>query len=127
MAMLKKIGLAFGAVFVIVGILGFVPALTPDGKLLGIFAVNGAHNLVHLATGAIALAIALASPSGLGLFFKVFGVIYALVAVLGFVSGDAPLLGIIAHNQADLWLHVAIAAVSLWLGFGMKDEAAPAA
>jgi hypothetical protein len=71
----------------------------------------------------IALAIAFGSPAHLSLFFKVFGVVYALVAVLGFVSGDQPLLGLIAHNTADLWLHVVIAAVSLWIGFGVKDQA----
>jgi hypothetical protein len=125
--MLKKIGLAFGVIFVLVGLAGYVPALTPDGKLLGMFAVNGPHNLVHLATGVIALAIALGSPANLSLFFKVFGVVYALVAVLGFFSGDQPLLGLIAHNSADLWLHVVIAAVSLWIGFGVKDAGVTAA
>lgn len=121
--MLKKIGLAFGVVFVVVGLLGFVPAATPDGKLLGIFAVNAAHNIVHLATGAIALGLALASPSALSMFFKVFGIVYGLVAVLGYFSGDQPLLGVIAHNMADMWLHVVIAAASLWIGFGMRDDA----
>jgi len=119
--MLKKIGLAFGVVLLLAGLAGYVPALTPDGKLLGVFAVNGAHNIVHILTGVIALAIALASPANMSTFFKVFGVVYALVAVLGFFSGDQPLLGIIAHNAADMWLHVLIAAVTLWIGFGMKE------
>ena len=121
--MLKKIGLAFGVIFVLVGLAGYVPALTPDGKLLGVFAVNGAHNLVHILTGVIAVAIALASPANMAAFFKIFGVVYGLVAVLGFFAGDQPLLGIIAHNMADMWLHVVIAAVSLYLGFGMKEPA----
>ena len=120
--MLKKIGLAFGVIFVLVGLASYVPALTPDGKLLGIFAVNGAHNLVHIVTGAIALVVALASPANMSMFFKVFGVVYGLVALLGFFAGEQRLLGVIAHNLADTWLHVAIAAVSLWLGFGMKPE-----
>jgi len=119
--MLKKIGLAFGVIFVLVGLAGYVPALNPDGKLLGVFAVNGAHNLVHILTGVIALAIALASPANMSMFFKIFGVVYALVAVLGFFSGEQPLLGIIAHNAADMWLHAVIALVTLWIGFGMKE------
>lgn len=125
--MLKKIGLAFGVIFILVGIAGYVPALAPDGKLLGVFAVNGPHNLVHLATGVVALAVALWSPANLSLFFKVFGVVYGLVAVLGFFAGEQPLLGVIAHNMADTWLHVAIAAVSLWLGFGVRETTAPVA
>ena len=125
--MLKKIGLAFGVILVLAGLAGYVPALVPGGKLLGIFAVNGAHNLVHIASGAIAILVALASPANMSAFFKVFGVVYALVAVLGFFAGEQPLLGVIAHNMADMWLHVAIAAVSLWLGFGMKEPAVTAA
>ena len=121
--MLKKIGLAFGVIFVLVGLAGYVPALTPDGKLLGVFAVNGAHNIVHILTGVIAVAIALASPANMAAFFKIFGVVYGLVAVLGFFAGDQPLLGIIAHNMADMWLHVVVAAASLYLGFGMKEPA----
>jgi len=124
--MLKNIGLAFGVILLLAGIAGYVPALTPDGKLLGVFAVNGAHNIVHILTGVIALAIALASPANLSMFFKIFGVVYALVAVLGFFSGDQPLLGIIAHNAADMWLHVLIAAATLWIGFGMKEPAVAA-
>ncbi|MEO8485476.1 MAG: DUF4383 domain-containing protein [Betaproteobacteria bacterium] len=119
--MLKKIGLAFGVIMLLAGIAGYVPALVPDGKLLGIFAVNGAHNLVHVATGVVALVLAFASPGNLSMFFKVFGIVYGLVAVLGMFAGEQPLLGIIAHNMADMWLHVAIAAFSLWVGFGMKD------
>jgi hypothetical protein len=115
--MLKTIGLAFGVIFVLAGLAGYVPALTPDGKLLGVFAVNGAHNIVHILTGVIAIAIALASPANMAMFFKIFGVVYALVAVLGFFAGDQPLLGVIAHNTADMWLHIVIAAASLWLGF----------
>jgi hypothetical protein len=82
-----------------------------------VFAVNGAHNIVHILTGVIAIAIALASPANMAMFFKIFGVVYALVAVLGFFAGDQPLLGVIAHNTADMWLHIVIAAASLWLGF----------
>ena len=53
-------------------------------------------------------------------FFQVFGVIYAVVAVLGFLMGNAPLLGIVSNNSADSVLHVVIAVVALYLGFGMS-------
>jgi hypothetical protein len=122
---LKKIAVVFGVVFIAVGLLGWVPALNPDGKLLGIFEVNPAHNLVHLATGIVALIAGIASDKASKLFFQVFGVIYGLVAILGFVS-SGPLLGIVANNGADSVLHVIIAVVALYLGFGMKGEAAAA-
>jgi len=120
--MLKNIAIAFGIVFIIVGILGFVSAVTPNGLLLGYFEVNPAHNVVHLATGVVALIVAFASEKAMRLFFQ----IYALVALMGFFMGNQPLLGIVAINAADNWLHVLIAIVALYLGFGMK-AAEPAA
>ena len=119
---LKKIAVIFGVVFVAVGVLGWVPVVNPGGKLLGLFDVNAAHNLVHLATGIIAIIVGMSSDKASKIFFQVFGVIYALVAVLGFYSGDQPLLGIVSNNGADSVLHVVIAVVALYLGFGMKAE-----
>ena len=122
--MLKKIAVAFGIIFILVGLLGFVPAIAPGGKLLDYFEVNAAHNIVHIVTGVIALAVGFASEKAARLFFQVFGVIYALVSLFGFAMGNQPLLGIVSNNNADTWLHVLIAIVSLYLGFGMKAEAA---
>ena len=124
---LKKIAIIFGIVFVAVGILGFVPALNPDGKLLGLFAVNGTHNIIHLATGVVALIVGYAGDSASKIFFQIFGVIYALVAVLGFVQGDQMLLGMVSNNAADTWLHVVIALVALYLGFMMRADSATTA
>jgi hypothetical protein len=116
--MIKTMANVFGVVFLLVGILGFVPGVTDNGHLLGVFHVNTAHNLVHIVSGIAALVAAGISYRAARNYFRIFGVIYALVAVLGFVTGGTePLLGIIANNEADNWLHVAIAAVSLALGF----------
>jgi hypothetical protein len=116
--MIKTMANIFGAVFLLVGILGFIPGITSNGHLLGIFHVNTAHNLVHIASGIAALIAAGVSFEAARNYFRIFGVIYALVAALGFVTGGTdPLLGIIANNPADNWLHLAIAAVSLALGF----------
>jgi hypothetical protein len=122
--MVKKMAVTFGVIFLLVGALGFVPAITKDEHLLGIFHVNAAHNFVHLLTGAIALFSGLTSAHAAQLFFRIFGLVYGLVAVLGFVMGDQPLLGIIANNRADAWLHTGIAAVSLFLGFGFHEATA---
>ena len=46
----RTVALVFGVVFLLVGILGFVPALTPGGALLGLFMVNGVHSVVHLSS-----------------------------------------------------------------------------
>jgi Domain of unknown function (DUF4383) len=124
---LKTIAIIFGIVFIAVGLLGFVPALNPGGKLLGFFDVNAAHNVVHLATGVVALVVGFASDKASKIFFQVFGIVYAVVAALGFFYGDTPLLGIVSNNLADTWLHVVIAVIALYLGFMMQPEQATTA
>lgn len=114
---MKTVATIFGVIMLAVGVLGFVPALTPEGRLLGIFAVDGVHNVVHIATGLAAIAAAMASEGAARGFFKVFGIVYGLVAVLGIFHGNAPLLGIMAHNVADMFLHFGIAAFALYMGF----------
>jgi hypothetical protein len=115
--MVKSAAVLFGIVFILIGILGFVPGVTDHEMLLGIFHVNAAHNVVHLLSGAAALFAGLTSTGAARIYFRVFGVIYGLVAVMGFLMGDGMLLGMISNNTADTWLHVGIAAVSLLLGF----------
>lgn len=122
--MLKKAALLFGVVLVLVGILGFVPALTPDSSgeplLLGIFMVGALHNIIHLATGAAAL-VSSSNARWTRLFFQVFGVVYALVTVVGFIDGHS-VLGLIHVNLADNLLHLALAVSFLALGFGVKED-----
>jgi hypothetical protein len=96
--------------------------VAPNEMLLNIFHVNAAHNAVHLLTGVIALVAGMAGVGASKTFFKIFGVVYGLVAVLGFVVGDGMLLGLISNNAADTWLHVGIAAVSLIIGFAPSSE-----
>ena len=118
--MTKTLALLFGAVFVLVGILGFIPAVAPHEHFLGVFHVNAAHNAVHLLSGLVALICGLASERAATLFFRIFGIVYGLVGVLGLVGGDQPILGVISNNRADVWLHIAIAAASLLIGFGVR-------
>ncbi len=127
--MLRLAAKVFGAVFLLIGVLGFVPALTPDGNLLGLFHVNALHNIVHLASGVVALLAGFMGARNSKLYFQVFGVVYALVAVLGFAYGDNNILGLVASNMADTLLHVVIAVAALTLGFGnvAKDESTVAA
>src|ERR1700716_1708800 len=99
--MVKTAALLFGVVFLLVGILGFVPAATSNEMLLGTFHVNFAHNLVHLASGVVFLLCGMAGAGASSTFFKIFGVVYAVVAVLGFMKGDGLLLGIVSNNMAD--------------------------
>lgn len=122
--MVKTLGIIFGIVFLAVGILGFVPGAAapgPDGMpmLLGIFMVNTVHSIVHIASGAVFLLASLGG--GARLWFQIFGVVYALVAVMGFVVGNGMIFGLISNNPADTWLHVVLAVVMLLVGFVVKD------
>jgi hypothetical protein len=109
----------FGVILLVVGILGFVPAVTKDEMLLGIFHVNTVHNIVHLLSGAVALFCGMTSVCASRNYFRIFGIVYAAVAVLGLMhmGEHTNLLGLISNNDADTYLHIGIAVVSLILGF----------
>lgn len=126
--MVKSLAILFGIVFLVVGILGFVPAATKDMNgmpmLLGIFHVNTMHNIVHLASGAVFLLCGLSGAGPSRTFFQIFGIVYALVAILGFMKGDGMLLGLISNNKADTYLHVVLAAAMLLIGFATPRQTA---
>jgi hypothetical protein len=109
----------FGVILLVVGVLGFVPAVTKNEMLLGIFHVNTVHNIVHLLSGAVALFCGMTSVGAARNYFRIFGVVYGAVAVLGLMhmGEHTNLLGLISNNDADTYLHIAISVVSLILGF----------
>ena len=120
--MVKTLAMVFGAVFLLIGVLGFVPGVTSSGKLLGLFDVSTLHNIIHIASGVAAFALASSGPKAAKMYFQVFGLVYLVVTIVGFVQGDT-VLGLFGVNVADNILHLAIAAVALYAGFGMKAEA----
>jgi hypothetical protein len=122
--MIKTAAILFGIVFLLIGILGFVPAVTSNEMLFSTFHVNAAHNFVHLASGIVFLLCGMAGAGASRMFFKIFGIVYALVAVLGFMKGNGLVLGMISNNTADTWLHVVLAVVMLFLGFGTSGDRA---
>lgn len=124
--MAKLVVGVLGAVFLLAGIAGFIDALSPDGKVFGLFFVGDSpvvHNLVHILSGLLAVAAAASSEAYARLYAKVFGVVYTLVTILGFVteSGEK-VLGIIPINSADNLLHLGIALVLLYVGFGPHTD-----
>lgn len=112
--MAKKIGLTLGIVFLLLGILGFV-----NNPLVGstdsLFATNTAHDIVHVITGLLFIFVALKNTAKVGITLKIFGIVYLLVAILGFLAVDATgagtVLGFLTVNSADNWLHVVLAIV----------------
>ena len=121
--MLKTAAIIFGIFFIVAGLAGFSASLAPGGMLFGLFMVGTVHNIIHLASGIVALMCAFAGAGASRKYFQIFGIVYALVAVLGFFSPNKPLLGMVEHNVHDIWLHILIAVVALYFGFGARDTA----
>ncbi len=101
-------------VFLLVGVLGFIPGITTNGHLLGIFEVDTLHNVIHLASGILGLIFAAKSAKAAATYAVVFGIVYGLVTVLGFLmDGNA----IIIHtNTADNVLHLVLTVAYLCIG-----------
>jgi hypothetical protein len=105
----QTLALAFGAVYALVGLLGFVVSNDVDfaGKngasLLG-FDVNGLHNIVHLLIGVALIAAARTHASAKAVNLTI-GAVYVLLALLGPVINDTA-VDIIGLNGADHALHL---------------------
>ncbi len=115
--------LVVGAVFLLVGVAGFIPGITTnyddmtvighesEALLLGVFQVNVVHNLVHLAFGVAGIAAARAHIWSRN-FLLVGGAIYLVLWVYGMAIDLQADANFAAFNDADNWLH-------LGLGVGM--------
>lgn len=123
----RTVALVAGIAFLLVGLLGFVPALAPGGALLGLFAINPLHSIVHLLFGILGLAAAFAGASRL--YNRVGGVIYLLLGVLGFLPAlmmNGLMLGMVSINLADNFLHLVLGAGLAAVGFLLADGIATA-
>ncbi|MFI7080851.1 DUF4383 domain-containing protein [Micromonospora sp. NPDC049903] len=121
-------------VFLLVGVLGFVPGITTnygelsfaghhsEAKLLGVFQVSVLHNLVHLAFGVIGLALA-RSLGGARLFLIGGGAVYLVLWIYGLVVVDRAGANWIPVNGADNWLHLGLALGMLVLGLLLSNRA----
>jgi hypothetical protein len=122
------------AVFLAVGVLGFIPGITTNydtmdsaghhsaAMLLGIFQVSVLHNIVHLLFGIVGLALA-RSFSGARAYLIGGGVVYAVLWVYGLVVDDMSSANFVPMNTADDWLHLALAMGMILLGVLLGREA----
>ncbi|WP_026554012.1 DUF4383 domain-containing protein [Arthrobacter sp. 35W] len=116
----KLLATIFGAVYLLVGVLGFVVTsgigfFATEGANLIIFAVNPLHNIIHLLIGAALLSAGLKSTAAAKAVNTTVGGVYLLVGIVGlFLLGSS--LNIIALNGADNVLHLASAVVLLGVG-----------
>jgi hypothetical protein len=115
--------LVIGLTLVVAGIAGFfyiASFSTGDGAerdaVLGILDVNGWHNLVHIASGAIGLFVA-GSYGGARVYALGLGVVYIVVAALGFLAGNGDeIFNLIPINTEDNFLHLLIGIAGIGSG-----------
>jgi hypothetical protein len=127
----QKAAQAVGVVFVLVGILGFIPGITTQysslgfaghtsgALLLGLFQVSILHNIVHLLYGVAGLALA-RTASGARNYLLWGGVVYLVLWLYGLFIDKASAANFVPLNTADDWLHfvlgVGMIALALALG-----------
>ena len=121
MATIQRVAQIFGIVFILVAILGFVASrgsmeADPEmaAKALGLFPVNLLHNIVHLLFGVWGLAAARSIAASVS-YARIGGIIYLVLAVLGYISPDG--FGMVPLGGNDIWLHVLLGAALAVAGF----------
>jgi Domain of unknown function (DUF4383) len=128
--LLVTVARLFAIVFLVLGILGFIPGITTDApgdfageeseaELLGIFSVSILHNLVHLLFGIVGLALA-RTWEGARTFLIGGGAVYIVLWIVGLIGGG----DWIPVNSADNWLHFVLGVVMLGAGFLLGRETA---
>lgn len=116
MGMARTVAAVFGAIYLLVGIVGFVL----QSPLLGLFEVNPLHNIVHIVLGGILLygatstAAAIQATRGVGALLVVLG-------LLGFIVPDG--FGLVPLGGNDIWLHLATGAILVATSFTATSEA----
>lgn len=117
----------FGAVFLLVGIAGFIPGLTThyddltfagqhsEAMLLGLFMVSILHNIVHLLFGIAGLAAA-RTPSWARGYLIGGGVVYLVLWLYGLIINRDSDANFVPVNTADNWLHLGLAVAMIALG-----------
>jgi hypothetical protein len=127
--------LIVGAVFLLVGILGFIPGITTnygdmkfaghesEAELLGIFQVSILHNIVHLAFG-IAGIVASRTWDWSRLFLIGGGAIYLLLWIYGLLVGQESGANFVPMNTADNWLHFVLGVGMIGAGYALSRRVA---
>jgi hypothetical protein len=129
----QKAALAVAAVFLLVGVLGFVPGVTTHygqmelaghesgAELLGIFQVSILHNVVHLLFGIVGIAMA-RTFGGARSYLVGGGVVYLVLWVYGLLVDHGSDANFVPLDDADNWLHLFLGVVMVGLGVAAGRE-----
>lgn len=124
---------AVGIVFLLVGVLGFVPEIVTnydglkfashesEAKLLDLFQISVLHNIVHLLFGVAGLAMA-RSVSLARSFLIGGGIIYLVLWIYGLLIDHRSDANFIPLNDADNWLHLILGVGMIGLGLALSRD-----
>ena len=132
-----------GIIYLSAGLLGLVPeALRPPpadapaptrlmalyGSLLGLFAVNAAHSVVHILIGIWGVVAWQADHIGRRVrsprvYARALAVLYGLLAVLGLIPATNTLFGFVPLHGHDVWLHAGTALIAAYFGWRGQTDA----
>lgn len=119
--------LLVGAVFLVVGVLGFVPGVTTDydmltfaghhsgARLLGVFEVSILHNIVHLLFGIGGVLLARTAVTSKAYLIGG-GIVYLVLFLYGVLIDHDSAANFVPVNEADNWLHLGLGVVMVALG-----------
>jgi len=119
-----------GVVFLVVGVLGFIPGITThygdmtfaghdsDAKLLGVFQVSVLHNIVHLLFGVVGLAMARRADTARAYLIGG-GIIYLALWIYGLATDNMSSANFVPVNTADDWLHLVLGVGMIVLGVAL--------
>lgn len=135
----RTFAMLFGIVFLaiglagVIGLAGYAPGLisAPEGgamagddmdhgMLLGMFAVNQLHNIVHVLFGLWGL-IASRSLGGSVMYARAVALIYALLTIMGLVPALDDAWGLVPLHGNNVWLHAALAMVGAYFGWAHRN------
>jgi hypothetical protein len=131
---IQSTAMIVGLVFLVVGILGFIPGITSnyddlkfaghdsDAQLLGIFDTSVLHNIVHILFGIAGLALARTVDDARN-FLIGGGLIYLVLFVYGAIFHGSSGSNWIPVNWADNILHLVLGLGMVALGFVLSREA----
>jgi len=129
----QKFALIVGIAYLAMGIMGFIPALVSKpltveafssnlevvsgyGYLMGLFPINTAHNIIHMATGLIGIFAAISIDSS-RFFSGQLGIYYTTLAVLGTIPVANTFFGLFPIFGIDVLLHGVTGLLGIYFGF----------
>ncbi|WP_172801487.1 DUF4383 domain-containing protein [Arthrobacter sp. OY3WO11] len=128
---IQTAALAVGAVFLLVGVLGFIPGITTNYEtlgfaghgsgalLLGVFQVSILHNIVHLLFGVAGIAMARSAAQSRNYLIGG-GAVYLVLWIYGLLIGKDTAANFVPVNTADDWLHFVLGVAMIGLGVALS-------